>query len=132
MNLEQSIQSRRNRASSLETEAGKRDPEATGGGVVLTSLFHSAPLTCAPQIAPSANDEELRMSESIILKAQSLCNYALDGAGPEMTGRDALDECIKDLKMAIEIRQVQHIVGGVSVNLSLQSQSRGSFLSGTW
>jgi hypothetical protein len=48
------------------------------------------------------------MSESIILKAQSLCNYALDGAGPDMTGRDALDECLKDLEIAIEIRARRH------------------------
>jgi hypothetical protein len=52
--------------------------------------------------------EELRMSESIILKAQSLCNYALDGAGPEMSGCDALDECLKDLDVAIEIRARLH------------------------
>ena len=62
----------------------------------------------AKTIGTLGPDEELRMSESIILKAQSLCNYALDGAGPDMTGRDALDECLKDLEIAIEIRARRH------------------------
>lgn len=30
-------------------------------------------------------DEELRLSETILLKARGLCDYALDGGGPDMT-----------------------------------------------
>ena len=74
--------------------------------------------------------EQLRMSESILLKAQSLCNYALDGGGSSMTPRDALDECIRDLQIAIQIR-AEHSPGELAEtrqSIGYVYYSRGSCL----
>ncbi|EKX44763.1 hypothetical protein GUITHDRAFT_139396 [Guillardia theta CCMP2712] len=52
----------------------------------------------------TAEDEE-RLAASLVLRAQSLCNYALDGAThPSMSGRQAFDDAEENLSMAIDIR----------------------------
>jgi len=52
----------------------------------------------------TAQDESL-LAASLVLRAQSLCNYALDGAThPSMSGRQAFDDAEENLRMAIELR----------------------------